>query len=899
MARMVVNSMSSRPQTKSTPVKRKPLAASVQIRPQTLDSAYSNVEEVLLSLGTSEQGLSDQEAQERLARWGPNEVTAVGKVPLVWQLLKNFGNPFVALLCTLSLISFFLGNLQGGVLILVMVAISVLMRFVQEFRSSRTVAELRALVGTTVTVIRVNDRGESRRQEIPLREVVPGDIVTLSAGDMVPGDVRMLSTRDLFVSQSVLTGEALPVEKFETLQVPNRGTRPLGREDPTEVSNLGLMGTNVVSGTATAVVLATGDATVFGSVTKKAIAQRALTSFDYGINRISWLLIRAMLLMVPVVLLLNGFSKGDWASAFLFALSVAVGLTPEMLPVVIAANLTRGAVAMSRNRVIVKRLSSIEDLGAMTVLCTDKTGTLTLDRIILERHLDVLGNEDDEVLEYAYLNSYFQSGLKNLLDAAILEHAELHETLRVSESYRKVDEIPFDFGRRRMSVILEKQRQQHELICKGAVEEMLSICSFAKVGGKIVPLSSELTGQMSAVRNEMNEKGLRLLAVGYKQISLEHANYQYRIPDETDLILAGFIAFLDPPKESTAEALTALRQRGVTVKILTGDNELVTRRICQWVDLEIDRVLSGSEVESMDDLELRQAVVTTTVFAKLSPLQKARVISALKSAGNTVGYLGDGINDAAALREADVGISVDTAVDVAKECADIVMLEKSLTTVVDVVMQGRRNSANIVKYVKMAASSNFGNVLTVLGASAFLSFLPILPLQLLVQNLLYDLSQITIAFDPVDAEDIERPRRWETQSIGRFMLFLGPISSMFDLATFGVLSWLIEVNSGTQHAVFQSGWFIEGLLSQTLIVYMLRTRKVPFIQSWPGGPLLTSTMIVMLVAVLLPFSLIGSAIGFVPLPPIYFFWLGGILLTYCVAVHAIKKWYLARFKSWI
>jgi len=503
----------------------------------------------LLSQGTAEQGLSDREAKERLTTQGPNEVTAMGRVPLLWQFLKNFGNPFVGLLCVLSLVSFFLGNIQGAVLILVMVGISVLMRFIQEFRSNRTVAELRALVGTTVTVLRVSDRGESRRQEIPLREVVTGDIVILSAGDMVPGDVRMLSTRDLFVSQSVLTGEALPVEKFETYQAPSRRTRPLGREDPTEVSNLGLMGTDVVSGTGTAVVLATGDATLFGSLTKKAIAQRALTSFDRGINQISWLLIRAMLLMVPIVLLLNGFSKGDWGSSFLFALSVAVGLTPEMLPVVIAANLTRGAIAMSRNRVIVKRLSSIEDLGAMSVLCTDKTGTLTIDRIILERHLDVLGNEDDEVLEYAYLNSYFQSGLKNLLDAAILEHAELHETLRVSDSYRKVDEIPFDFGRRRMSVILEKQRQHHELICKGAVEEMLSICSFARLGGKSVPLTPQLVSQISEVRNEMNESGLRVLAVAYKEFGLEDVNYQYRIQDETALILAGFIAFLDPPKE--------------------------------------------------------------------------------------------------------------------------------------------------------------------------------------------------------------------------------------------------------------------------------------------------------------------------------------------------------------
>jgi Mg2+-importing ATPase len=889
--------LSYRRQSRGAAQRRKP--PSIRIRPQTLDAAYSSVEEVLQSLGTTEQGLSDQEAQDRLLKRGSNEVTLKGKVSLVWQFFRNFGNPFVALLCVLSLISFFLGNAQGGFLILVMVTISVLMRFVQEYRSNGTMAELRALVGTTVTVLRMSNMGESRRQEIPLREVVVGDIIILSAGDMIPADVRMLATRDLFVSQSVLSGEALPVEKFETLHEPNRRTRPLSREDPTEVSNLCLMGTNVVSGTATAVVLATGDATLFGSLTRKAIARRGLTSLDHGINQISWLLIRSMLLMVPIVFLLNGFSKGEWGSSFLFALSVAVGLTPEMLPVVIAANLTRGAVAMSRNRVIVKRLNSIEDLGAMTVLCTDKTGTLTLDRIILERHLDVLGNEDDEVLEYAYLNSYFQSGLKNLLDAAILEHGELHEALRVSETYRKVDEIPFDFGRRRMSVIVEKEKQQHELICKGAVEEMLAVCSFARVRDEIIPLSPQLVSQVSQVRSEMNEKGLRVLAVAYKQIDLEDANYQYRKNDETGLVLAGFIAFLDPPKESTAEALSALQQRGVSVKILTGDNELVTRRICQWVDLEVEGVLLGSEVESMDDRELRRAVVSTTVFAKLSPLQKARVISALKLAGNTVGYLGDGINDAPALREADVGISVDTAVDVAKEAADIVMLEKSMTTVVDVVMEGRRNSANIVKYVKMAASSNFGNVLTVLGASAFLSFLPILPLQLLVQNLLYDISQITIAFDPVDPEDVIKPRSWQAESIGRFMLFLGPLSSLFDLATFGILFWVIEANPGGQRAVFQSGWFIEGLLSQTLIVYMLRTRKIPFIQSWPGGPLLISTISVMIVAAVLPFSAIGSAIGLVPVPPVYFFWLGGILLTYCLAVQVLKKWYLSRFKNWI
>src|ERR1700736_2821963 len=673
----------------------KAIAVSPNIRPQTLDAAYAASEELLASLKRSDAGLGDREASDRLAEHGFNEVAYHRTASILWQIFRNFGNPFVGLLSALSVISFLVGAIEAGSLISFMVVVSVLLRFIQEFRSTRTMARLRALVGTNVTVTRISNSGDRYRREFPLREVVPGDIIHLGAGDLFPADVLLLSTRDLFVSQSVLSGEALPVEKFETLQgQPVRRTRIPGREEPTDLANLCFMGTNVVSGTATAVAVATGDETLFASSARKVIAQRSYTSFDRGINNVSWVLIRFMLLIIPVVLLLNGFTKGDWGSSFLFALSVAVGLTPEMLPVVIAANLTRGAVAMARHRVIVKRLGSIEDLGAMNVLCIDKTGTLTIDRIILERHLDVLGNSDDEVLQYAYLNSYFQTGLKNLLDAAILEHGELHETLRVSESFRKVDELPFDFGRRRMSVIVEKEKQQHELICKGAVEEMLSVCSFARVRDEIIPLSPQLVSQVSQVRSEMNEKGLRVLAVAYKQIDLEDANYQYRINDETGLVLARFVAFLDPPKESTAQALSALQQRGVSVKILTGDNELVTRRICQWVDLEVDGVLLGSEVESMDDRELRRAVVSTTVFAKLSPLQKARVISALKLAGNTVGYLGDGINDAPALREADVGISVDTAVDIAKESADIIMLEKSLLFLGEGVLEGRRTFGN-------------------------------------------------------------------------------------------------------------------------------------------------------------------------------------------------------------
>jgi Mg2+-importing ATPase len=883
--------------------KGKSIPVSPKIRPQTLDAAYATSEELLASLKTSDSGLRDREASDRLAEHGFNEVAYHRTASVLWQFFRNFGNPFVGLLSALSMISFLVGAIEAGSLISFMVVVSVLFRFIQEFRSTRIMARLRALVGTSVTVTRISHAGDRHRREIPLREVVPGDIVHLAAGDMIPADVRLLLTRDLFVSQSVLSGEALPVEKFETLQPQSlRRARIFGTEvpNPTDLPNLCFLGTNVVSGTATAVVIATGEETLFASLARRAVAQRALTSFDRGINSVSWLFIRFMLLLVPVVLLLNGFTKGDWASAFLFALSVAVGLTPEMLPVVIAANLTRGAISMVRNKVIVKRLNSIEDLGAMNILCIDKTGTLTIDRIILERHLDILGNADYAVLRYAYLNSYFQTGLKNLLDAAILEHGELHEALHIGESYRKVDELPFDFSRRRMSVIVEqKERQQHELICKGAVEEVLEVCSSAKVQGGIVPLSWELRNSVSHLCDEMNEEGLRVLALAYKDIAVSQANYQYRSKDEAELVLAGFIAFLDPPKESSAEALAALRAQGVEVKILTGDSELVARRICKWVNLEVESALLGSEVESMSDAQLQNSAAQRTLFAKLSPFQKSRVISALKAVGNTVGFLGDGINDAAALREADVGISVDTAVDVAKESADIVMLEKSLTVLADVVIEGRRNAANIVKYIKMAASSNFGNILTVLGSSAFLAFLPMLPLQLLVQNLLYDLSQTTIPFDPVDAEDLAKPRRWEAQGIARFMLVLGPISSVFDLATFAVLWWALGANTIEKQALFQSGWFVEGLLSQTLIVHMIRTRRVPFFQSWPCAPLLFTTMVIVAIGAILPFTPIGSAIGLVRLPPVYFFWLAGILFSYCLVVQTVKIWFLKQFKAWI
>ena len=870
-----------------------------RLRSQTLEAAYANLDDLLDALGTTESGLSPSEAAARLAECGLNEVSRERPAPLWLQFLRNFRNPFVALLITLAVISFAVQDREAGTLILIMVSVSVLMRFFQEARSTQSVERLKAMVTTRATVSR-NVDGRAERQEVPIKQIAPGDIVHLAAGDMIPAEVRLISARDLFVTQSVLSGESLPVEKFETLGTDlEKRARLTGQElrSPLELPNLCFMGTNVISGTATAVVVATGNDTHFASLTRGFGNERSLTSFDLGINSVSWLFVRFMLLMVPVVLLVNGFTKGNWFEAFLFALSVAVGLTPEMLPVVISANLARGALAMAKHKVIVKRLNSIQNFGAMDILCTDKTGTLTLDRIIMERHLDILGVQAEEVMEYAYLNSYFQTGLINLLDLAVLEYAESHEKLKFAQRYRKVDEIPFDFERRRMSVIVEKERCQHELICKGAVEEVLAVCTRARMEGQTVPLTADLHHRMTQLRDEMSNEGLRVLAVAYRDI--DHTHHQYRAADERDLILVGFIAFLDPPKQAVPEALAALRAQGVVVKILTGDGELVARRICKWVSLDVGKVMLGSEISAMDDEELKSAAQQTTLFAKLTPVQKTRVIGALKAAGHTVGYLGDGINDAGALREADVGISVDTAADVAKESADIVMLEKNLMVLAEAVTEGRRTFGNIVKYIKMAASSNFGNVLSVLGSSAFLPFLPMLPVQLLMQNLLYDVSQMAVPFDHVDAEYLSRPRQWNTLGIGRFMLVVGPISSLFDGLTFVLLWFVFGANSPGNQALFQSGWFVEGLLSQTLIVHMIRTQKVPFLQSRPSAALLFATVIIMIIGAALPFTPLGARIGLVPLPLRYLPWLIGILASYFVLTQGVKVWFMRKFGEWL
>jgi P-type Mg2+ transporter len=856
-------------------------------------------------LGTSRNGLTQDQVEERRERYGRNEVTH--EKPPTWyrQLFHAFLTPFNGVLFAVSVVSLFSDVIFAApqdrsfrtiIVLCAMVLLSTLLRFWQEFRSYKAAQELQAMVSSTTAVLRA---GMERPGETPISALVPGDIVWLSAGDMVPADVRLLTAKDLFVSQAMLTGESIPVEKYP-LPPPKPAKPDGGPRNALEQETACFMGTNVVSGMATAVVAATGDATYFGAMAKDIVGARPLTSFDKGINRVSWMLIRFLMVMTPLVFLINGLTKGDWLQALLFAASVAVGLTPEMLPMVVTTNLAKGAVMMARRKGIVKRLNAIQNFGAMDILCADKTGTLTQNKVILERHLDIHGNEDVRVLEHAWINSFHQTGLKNLLDLAVLEYAQQHELVAKLQHYRKIDEIPFDFMRRRMSVVV-RNGGKNLLVCKGAVEELLAICSSvddnAAAPEGAVPLTAEKRREVRRLTRNLNREGLRALAVAYKWLPAEDRTYT--VADEKELTLAGYVAFLDPPKETARQAIAALRDHGVDIKIITGDNDVVTRKICKEVGLAIENAMSGKDVEALPDPQLAAAAERTTVFTKMSPLQKSRVIRALRNRGHTVGYLGDGINDAAALKDADVGISVDTAVDIAKESADIILLEKSLLILEEAVVEGRKTFANIIKYIKMTASSNFGNVFSVVIASIFLPFLPMLPIQLLIQNLLYDISQVSIPWDDVDQDYLKQPRKWDAGDLARFMVFIGPISSIFDVVTFLVMWHVFGANSVEQQSLFQSGWFVVGLLTQTLIVHMIRTRHIPFIQSRAATPVILLTASIMVIGIYLPFSPLGAHVGMVPLPLSYFPWLAGILLSYCVLTQMVKRLYIHRFGQWL
>lgn len=877
------------------------------------DEAAFTADETLLRLRSDALGLVEREAEARLQIYGRNQVEHDKAPPALVQLIQAFNNPFIYVLLALALVSFFTDywmplrhgeetDLTGVIIIVTMVTLSGLLRFWQEFRTNKAAQALKSMVRTTATVLRRESVQQApQKQEVDITSLVPGDIIYLSAGDLVPADVRLLDSRDLFISQAILTGESLPVEKYDvTGHVASKQASASDKDASLlELGSVCLMGTNVSSGSAKAVVVATGGETYFGSLAKSIVGNRTQTAFDRGVNSVSWLLIRFMLVMVPVVLLINGLTKGDWLDASLFALAVAVGLTPEMLPMIVSSNLAKGAIAMSRRKVIVKRLNAIQNLGAMDILCTDKTGTLTQDNIILEHHLDCAGVENSRVLMLSWLNSHYQSGTPNLMDRAILRYGKGRISADMSDYYSKVDELPFDFVRRRVSVVVRDRRlNQQMLICKGAVEEMLSIASAEREGKLIQPLNETRRVELLALAHQYNQQGFRVLLVASRALAEPGLQQALSVADEQGLTIEGLLTFLDPPKESAAKAITALNENGVTVKVLTGDNPVVTARICQQVGIDCGEILTGEAIAAMSDEQLAQAAARSSVFAKLTPLQKSRILRALQQQGHTVGFLGDGINDAPALRDADVGISVDSAADIAKESSDIILLEKDLMVLEEGVMKGRETFGNIIKYLNMTASSNFGNVFSVLVASAFIPFLPMLAIHLLIQNLMYDLSQLALPWDKMDREFLRKPRKWDARNIKRFMLWIGPTSSIFDITTFALMWYVFAANTPAMQSLFQSGWFVEGLLSQTLVVHMLRTRKIPFIQSRAALPVLLTTACVMIAGILLPFSPLGAMVGLVPLPWSYFPWLLATLLGYCLVAQGMKTLYIKRFGQW-
>lgn len=888
-------------------------------------AATHPIQETLGYLNTTLCGLEPGKVEENRSEYGSNKVTREKEKTLPQRLAGAFINPFTAILFCLALVSSFTDmifphfSLFGCVpkdfdcltvvIILTMVFLSGTLRFVQESRSGNAAEKLLAMITTTCTVTR---KGQEMA-EIPLDEVVVGDIVHLSAGDMLPADVRILDAKDLFVSQASLTGESEPIEKIPMVNET--------RDAITDYTNIAFMGSNVISGSASAVVVTVGDHTLFGSMASEVAHEAVETSFSKGVNAVSWVLIRFMLVMVPLVFVANGITKGDWLSAFLFGISIAVGLTPEMLPMIVTTCLAKGAVSMSKKQTIVKNLNSIQNFGAIDILCTDKTGTLTQDKVVLEYHLNVNGEDDLRVLRHAYLNSYFQTGYKNLMDVAIIQKTEEEEAddpqlVDLSEHYVKVDEIPFDFARRRLTTVVQNRDGKTQMVTKGAVEEMLSICSFAECDGKVRPMTKELKSRILATVDDLNEKGFRVLAIAQK--SNPSPAGAFGVTDECDMVLMGYLAFLDPPKESTADAIKALKAHGVTTKILTGDNDKVTRTICKQVGLKVRNMLLGSDLENMSDQELAKAAETTDVFAKLTPDQKARVVSVFRENGHTVGFMGDGINDASAMKSADIGISVDTAVDVAKESADIVLLEKDLMVLEEGIIEGRKTYANMIKYIKMTASSNFGNMFSVLAASALLPFLPMESLQLIFLNLIYDLSCTAIPWDNVDEEFISVPRKWDASSVGSFMMWIGPTSSVFDWMTYIFMYFVfcplfvsrgVLYNDLASHfagadlvrmqtayvAMFQTGWFIESMWSQTLVIHMIRTPKLPFIQSHASAPLTLMTFTGIGVLTIIPFTTFGRMLGFVALPTAYFAYLIPCILLYMVLATSLKKAYVRHY----
>ncbi len=866
------------------------------------DAATKELSDLWQQLDSTPAGLSDAQVAERLEKFGPNSVAQETKHSWLGRLWTAARNPLVILLTVLAILSYATDDFAGGTLMLLMVILGLMLRFIQETRADNAAAKLKAMISVTATVLR-----NGQPKEIPLKDLVPGDVVKLSAGDMIPGDLRLIACKDLFVIQATLTGESMPVEKTDA-----KDSRT--NVSPIEHTNLCFLGTSVESGAATGVIVATGAQTYFGKVASSLTGQQTDTAFERGVSKFTWLMLRFMLVMVPLVFLINGLTKHDWKQAFFFALAVAVGLTPEMLPMIISVCLSKGALAMSKKKVIVKRLNSIQNFGAMNVLCTDKTGTLTMDHVILELHVDVFKNESTEVLRDAYLISHFQTGLKNVLDRAVLKYKELHQELSI-EKYKMVDEIPFDFSRRMMSVAIEAPDGTRQLLTKGAPEAVFAKCTHFMSDGEIIEMEPILAGDLVQQVNDLSEDGFRVLAVATKKLGAQNT---FTKADECELVLAGYLAFLDPPKESAIKAIEALRQSGVTVKVLTGDNDLVTRKVCSEVGIHAEKILLGSQVETLTDAQLAEAVEAMDVFARLSPAHKKRIVQALQKNGHVVGFMGDGINDAPALRAADVGISVDNAVDIAKESADMILLEKNLMVLEEGVLEGRKVFVNILKYIRMGASSNFGNMFSVIGASAWFPFVPMLPIQVLTNNLLYDFSQVPIPTDNVGPQAIAKPRPWNIGEITKFIIFVGPLSSIFDYTTYCLMWFYFHCNNAALQApaalaahfagatdpdktyaaaLFHTGWFVESLMTQTLIIHVIRTNLIPFVQSRASWQLTVTTIVIMIVGAILPFSPLAHYLGFVPLPWEFWPFLIVTLVCYVAVTQMVKAWLLK--KKWV
>jgi len=835
----------------------------------------------LNELKSKSAGLSEQEVKKRLKIYGYNDIAEEKKTNHFFKLIGIVKNPLNLLLITLALVSLLVGDKAAFGIIILMVLLSIILNFYQETKADIATDKLKSIIHTKATVNR-----ENVKKEILLREIVPGDIVYLYSGTIIPGDVRLISSKDLFINQAMLTGESMPAEKHVT-------DSRLDKENIIEFCNLCFFGTSVESGVATALVLSTGKNTYLGSIASDINHNDHISDFNKELKQFVILILKFMAIMVPAVFLLNGFFKGNWFEAFLFAIAVAVGVAPEMIPTIVAVNLSKGAMVLSKKKVIVKHLDAIENLGVMDILCTDKTGTLTEGKIVLEKHLDIYGKDSLDSLQYAFLNSYFQTGVKNIINEAILKHEEAKEKLEIA-NYAKIDEIPFDYNRRKMSVIVRKFKDKSLLICSGAVEETIASCTNVLVNNKVISLKDFSDEKKLLIEKELNKEGFRVIAVAYKETNSEKK--VFGVEDEQELTFVGFLAFFDPPKQSVKETIKDLEEIGVRVKILTGDNEIITRKICEDVGMIVGKILQGSNIEKLNDEELGQEIEEVSVFAKLSPYDKERIIKSLRNKNHVVGFLGDGINDSLSLIAADVGISVDTATDIAKESSDLILLEKSLLVLKDGIKEGRRIFDNIIKYIKMAASSNFGNMFSVVGGSIFLPFLPMLPVQILANNMLYDFSQMTIPTDKVDEDHLSKPKKWNFKNIKRFILFFGPISSLFDYATFFVMLYVFHAWGNP--ALFHTGWFVESLLTQTLIVHIIRTSKIPFFQSWASWPLIISTICVISVGIYLPFSPFAGALKFLPLPPLYFVLLFIGLILYFLITQFLKMYFIKKYE-WI